>query len=240
MTALSASAHKMPTAVFFDWDDTLIDSWSVAFAALNATLVEMGHEPWSDEEARRRRGPSAKDLFTAIFGEDNWQKADEIYYNAFLRLIKDNLEIVPDADKMLAMFKAHGIVMGVVSNKRSALLQEECRALGWDHYFSAVIGAGDAEKDKPDPAPLNLAMQKANIKPGDTVWYVGDAGGDMQCAHMAGVTAIHFASNPLSESIQKNYPPQAIFKTCRDVMEFINSEFTKGLSNSLVKKLKPD
>src|SRR5690606_28818849 len=58
-----------PRAVVFDWDDTIVDNWLSAFKALNTTLVHMGAEAWSEDEARRRSGPSARDLFTGLFGE---------------------------------------------------------------------------------------------------------------------------------------------------------------------------
>jgi phosphoglycolate phosphatase-like HAD superfamily hydrolase len=69
MTAL----HK-PSAIIFDWDDTLVDNWETACKALNAALVHMSMEPWSEEEIRRRSGPTARALFTGLFGEERWEE----------------------------------------------------------------------------------------------------------------------------------------------------------------------
>ena len=50
---------------------------------------------------------------------------------------------------------------GVVSNKAGRYLRAEVAHLGWAAHFGAVVGAGDAAADKPDPAPIHLALQPA-------------------------------------------------------------------------------
>jgi phosphoglycolate phosphatase len=62
--------------------------------------------------------------------------------------------------------------------------------MGWDRFFGPVIGAGDATADKPDPAPLLLALQRLGRQPDLSVWYMGDTALDMQAAKAAGVTAV--------------------------------------------------
>ena len=52
---------RRPGAVLFDWDSTLVDNWGAIARALNATLVAMGHAPWSEDEVRRRATASARD-----------------------------------------------------------------------------------------------------------------------------------------------------------------------------------
>ena len=59
-----------PRAVIFDWDDTVIDSWHVALQAFNTAMQAMGHKPWTDEEARKGTGTSARDMFMSLFGSD--------------------------------------------------------------------------------------------------------------------------------------------------------------------------
>ena len=49
---------------------------------------------------------------------------------------------------------------GVVSNKAGRFLRAEVAHLGWAAHFGAVIGAGDAAADKPDPAPILLALDR--------------------------------------------------------------------------------
>ena len=79
---------------------------------------------------------------------------------------------------------------GVVSNKTGRYLRAEVAHLGWAAHFGAVVGAGDASADKPDPAPIRLALDRLGACGGPSVWYLGDTALDMQAARAAGVTAV--------------------------------------------------
>lgn len=215
-----------PRAIVFDWDDTLVDNWHTAFSALNAALVHMGADPWSEDEARRRSGPSARDLFTQLFGEDRWQEADRVYYDTFSKLVVKNARIHEHADMFLEMLAAQGIKMAVVSNKRNPLLKQEIAALGFDKYFKTVVAAGEAAADKPDPAPLLLALNSIGVEPGPQVWYLGDSHTDMMCAIRAGCTPVLIETKTPPEDLLKANPPAGRFRAHKDLMEYVNGYFS--------------
>jgi phosphoglycolate phosphatase len=48
--------------------------------------------------------------------------------------------------------------------------------------------------DKPDPAPLHLALSRLGRTADPSVWYMGDTALDMQAAKAAGVTAVLIGS----------------------------------------------
>jgi phosphoglycolate phosphatase len=99
-----------------------------------------------------------------------------------------HLTLMPGADHLVAL--ADGWPQAVVSNKEGGLLRREVAHLGWNARFRAVVGAGDATADKPDPAPIWHALRTIGVKSGPEVWYVGDTGSDMQAARAAGCTAV--------------------------------------------------
>ena len=68
---------------------------------------------------------------------------------------------------------------GVVSNKAGRYLRAEVAHLGWAGHFGAVVGAGDAAADKPDPRPILLALERLGHPPDGSVWYLGDTALDM-------------------------------------------------------------
>ena len=58
-------------------------------------------------------------------------------------------------------------------------------------FVSASLArAGDAKADKPDPAPIILALGNLGAMAGADVWYLGDTASDMQAARAAGVTGV--------------------------------------------------
>jgi phosphoglycolate phosphatase len=213
-----------PKAVLFDWDDTIVHNWETAVQSLNTALVHMGMAPWDENEIRRRSGPSARDLFTQLFG-DKWQEADKVYFDTFRRLSLENIKIFDHAEDLLRLLSMNGVAMAVVSNKRPAMLRHEVVHVGFRPYFTCVIGAGDAPADKPDPAPLLVALKECNIQPGADVWYVGDSHTDMIAAARAGCSGVLIETKPPPEDLLAAHPPKARFTGHKNIMEFIEGKF---------------
>lgn len=214
-----------PRVVLFDWDDTVVDNWETAFSALNAALQHMGMEAWSAEEARRRSGPSARDLFTQLFG-DKWQEADKVYYDTFMALVLDKIQVMHSAEDVLKKLAAHNVIMGVVSNKRNPLLGNEIRHIGFEHYFPVIIGAGEASADKPHPAPILKALETLGALPGRDVWYIGDSHTDMMSASRAGCTPVLIETRPPPEDLMAEHPPHKRFKDHVNIMEWLGQHLS--------------
>jgi phosphoglycolate phosphatase len=178
-----------PSALLFDWDNTLVDSWSVIHAAMNETLEVMGHPRWSRSEAETRIRASMRDSFPGLFG-DRWRDAEKAFYAAFERLHMDQLVPLPGAADLLAWAASAGFYLGVVSNKRGPYLRKEAAYLGWDKYFAALAGAGDAAKDKPAREHVQLALDPGNLQPGSHVWFIGDTDIDLICGHNNGCVPV--------------------------------------------------
>ncbi|PPQ37317.1 HAD family hydrolase [Rhodopila globiformis] len=176
-----------PSVLLYDWDNTLVDGWAGITAALNVVFAEFGHAPWTREDTRNRVRVSLRDSFPAMFG-DRWEHARDLFYDSLRRQHLDHVAPMPGIADVLEAGRAWP--QGVVSNKAGAFLRREVTHLGWDHYFGPIIGAGDAAMDKPDPAPLQMALQHLKRAADATVWYIGDTTLDMQTARAAGVTAV--------------------------------------------------
>ncbi|MBU6475262.1 MAG: HAD-IA family hydrolase [Alphaproteobacteria bacterium] len=213
-----------PRAVIFDWDDTIIDSWGPTLRALNAALAAMGEEPWTDEEARRRCGASARDLFRQLFG-DRWQEADRIFFDALRALFSAHIPVFAGAEPVLKALDDNKIYMAVVSNKRGPLLREEAKKSGLERYFGKIVGAGDAAADKPDPAPVHMALEGSGIAAGADVWFVGDSHTDMLCAANAGCLGFLIETKPPPAEALLRHPPRRRFREHSDFMEYIESVF---------------
>ena len=209
-----------PRAMIFDWDDTIVDNWPLALDALNTALVHMGLPAWSDAEARGRAGPSARDLFGGLFGE-RWTEADKVFYVRFNELVAQGVRLHDQVEEMLKLLHQQGVYLAVVSNKRGPLLRKEVEQLGFTTYFGAIVGAGDAAKDKPDMAPVILALAGSGITPGPDVWFIGDSHTDMACALAAGCTGVLLETKLPPLEMLERYPPKARFVTHSHFMEYL-------------------
>ena len=206
-----------PNAILFDWDNTLVDNWPTIHRALNAALAAMGQGTWTFEETLARVRESMRDSFPRMFG-DRWPEARDIFYAAFREGHLDDLETVPGASDALSALHAAGVPLGVVSNKTGALLRAEAAHLGWSGYFGAIVGAGDAPADKPDPAPIRMALEAMGHQPGAGVWYVGDAAIDIVCARAAGCQGVLIAAGRIHPEEEIDPPPDRKLDSFADLV----------------------
>jgi phosphoglycolate phosphatase len=196
---------QRPRAILFDWDNTLVDSWSVIHEALVVTFQAMGRAPWTLGETKQRVRHSLRDAFPRLFGT-RWEEARRLYLDAFTAIHLERLTPVGGAEALLAGLAQDGYHLAVVSNKTGALLRREAEHLGWSRYFRRMVGAGDASADKPDPAVVDAALSGRGIDPAET-WLVGDTALDIECAAAAGcVPVLLLALGALAEETPKASP----------------------------------
>lgn len=213
-----------PAAMVFDWDNTLVDSWRCIQAANNATFRAFGLPEWTLEETRARVARSLRDAFPALFGE-RWEEAGRYYRRAYAEIHLRALAPLPRAEAMLRELHAAGLPMAVVSNKHGGFLREEAAHLGWDRWFGRLVGAGDAAADKPDPAPLLMALEATGTAPGPHVWMVGDSAVDLACAVNAGCTPVLLRSNPPAPG-EFPHPPCQHFADCEALAGLVRRTMT--------------
>jgi phosphoglycolate phosphatase len=183
MSAVAAT----PSVLLYDWDNTLVDGWVSITAALNAVFTEFAMPLWSESETKARVRTALRESFPPMFG-DRWEEARDLFYAAFRADHLQHVRPMPGVPEALGA--GARLPQGVVSNKAGPYLRAEVTHLGWAHHFRAVVGAGDAHADKPDPAPIHLALSQMGHAADRSVWYLGDTALDMQTARSAGVTAV--------------------------------------------------
>ncbi|MBI3445857.1 MAG: HAD family hydrolase [Magnetospirillum sp.] len=208
-----------PKAVIFDWDNTLVDSWVCIQEAYNMTFRHFGMAEWSMDETRERVAASMRDSFPAMFG-DRWTEARDVFTRSFESIHLDHLKPLPGAGEMLAALHGEGVVLAVVSNKRGGFLRKEAEIMGWTRWFVRLVGADDAEADKPAAAPVHLALAKTGIEAGPQVWFVGDSPIDTHCAVNAGCIPIVMRPHIPYEG-EFAHPPARFLAACRDLADLV-------------------
>jgi phosphoglycolate phosphatase len=208
-----------PRAILFDWDNTLVDSWATIHEALNVAMAAMDKPSWSLEETMERVRLSLRASFPLHFG-DRWEEAREIYLDAFRAIHLQRLHPLPGRGELLQALAADGIFLAVVSNKTGGLLRREAEELGWSALFGRVVGAGDAKLDKPDAAPVALALEPSGIGSGEAVWLVGDTAVDMQCACNSGCVPVLLGRSITDEEFA-GCRPRLVFPDCGSLFRFV-------------------
>ncbi|HEY5208422.1 MAG TPA: HAD family hydrolase [Stellaceae bacterium] len=209
-----------PRAVLFDWDNTLVDSWDTIHEALNHCFNAMGRAPWTIAETKARTRLSLKEAFPPIFGE-RWEEARDHYLSHFAAIHLARIKPLPGVLAMLDGLAELGVPLAVVSNKTSATLRREAAHFGWHGRFARLVGAGDADADKPAAAPILMALAALDLKPGLDAWYVGDTALDMECAANAGCHPVLLHTEPAGDVEFARFIPALRFGDCAALMAHI-------------------
>lgn len=217
---LSPPFDRLPRAILFDWDNTLITNWRCVHASVNAALRAFGKPEWTLEESYGRIRKSLRDSFPEIFGEE-WPRARDIFYAHFEANHLTHTDVLAGAEDMLRTLHGMGIRLGVVSNKTGRFLRAEAEMLGWAPLFDALIGATDAAADKPDPAPVYMALEPMGFEPGPAIWFVGDADVDMEIAHRTGLTPVLVGDTPHVGDGLNRFPPAISLDGCAAISSLV-------------------
>ena len=181
---------EMPRAVIFDWDNTLVDSWGAIGEAINYVRGKYGLKVWERDEMIENCSRSARNSFPEWFG-DKWEEAREDYYAYFTMVrAKAGINKAYGVQELLEWLKGNNIPSMVVSNKTGKHLREEAKTLKWEELFCAIVGAGDAHRDKPNKEHPELALTMAGFEDGKDIWFIGDAEVDVLCAKSVGCVSV--------------------------------------------------
>ena len=101
-----------------------------------------------------------------------------------------NWSAPPETYTVLNELQVKDMPLGIVSNFPK-LLPDLCRKVGIADYFDFIIASEEVGISKPDPSILQMALQRAQVKPHEAV-YIGDHPFDILCAKKVPMPIIWF------------------------------------------------
>lgn len=212
---------QKPDAIFFDWDGTLADTYSFLNNGHIHVQKSLGMNPFVADEYRAYFGKPHQILYPQIYGE--LHKEAKALFEIYVSQNRGTIPALPGAKSLLDTLQKHNIKMGVVSNKQKRFINDEIENFGWQKFFSSVVGAGEAEKDKPSAAPLYLAIERAGLdRNSHTIWYVGDTEVDLKCAKDAGFPSIFIKGDEETERLIEEYNPLIASDDCISLNTSLN------------------
>lgn len=222
---------KIPKAVIFDWDNTLVDTWPLIQVAIDTTMQKMGKEPWGMEKVKNDVHASMRESFPIIFG-DKWQEAGEIYKKTYRSNHLEKLQLLPGAVEVINELFLRKILLAIISNKIGKTLRREVEYLGIANKFFSVIGSTDASYDKPRREPFDLALEGSDINSDrDLIWFIGDTITDIECAYNSGCQPILYGEgrnvprNIIDKGKIDQEKPILCFENHYQILDYIKKYF---------------
>jgi HAD superfamily hydrolase (TIGR01549 family) len=204
--------------VLFDWDGTLIDSYSADSSAYLAMFREMGI-PWGLEELARHYSPNWYRVYRAAkLPRARWGEADRAWRKQYA---KHSPQLIAGARQVLSRLgREHRL--GLVTSGDRDRVTRQLRAFQLTRVFRARVCSGDTPERKPHPAPLRLALRQLRLEPSACV-YVGDSPEDLEMARSAGVRAIAVLGPFPTEKRLRAARPDFLLESIRELPEALKS-----------------
>lgn len=190
----------MLTAILFDIDGVLIDSFDANLLFFQNLLPAFGYRKITAEEYRGMFHLTMIDVIKRISGLPDGPELDDIMTRAKSRVdyvhqlvkLSDGVEVVVQklATKYQLALVTSRIRIGVTDLPVLAPLLP---------LFQTVVAYEDTKNHKPHPKPLLLAIERLNVQPAEAV-YVGDAETDFIAARAAEVKAIMYKNHEVKNA----------------------------------------
>jgi phosphoglycolate phosphatase len=178
-------------SVTFDLDGTLLDTIADLAEACRLMLDEIGAPPRSPAEVHGFVGKGMAVLVERCLTHEQAPSAEQLHaaIEAFKRhyaaVNGQFTQIYPGVIAGLDAWKAHGLKMGVVTNKPGMFTEALLDRMGMSGYFDVIVSGDTTAHKKPHPEPILYACRLFGVRP-DRNLHVGDSENDILAARAAG------------------------------------------------------
>ncbi|MFT8972271.1 HAD family hydrolase [Zymomonas mobilis] len=177
----------------FDLDGTLIDSSPDLHAALDYALKQMGRPVPTQEQVEKMIGKGIRRLMeqalevTGGINQELMVKGFPLMLAYYKKHVLVHTRPYEGVEEILKALQDLGLKLIVYTNKPECLARPIIHQLGWDHYFSDIIGGDSFSVRKPDPKPL---LEAIDAMGGGRTAFIGDSITDVKTGHNADLPVI--------------------------------------------------
>ncbi|MCA1688333.1 MAG: HAD family hydrolase [Actinobacteria bacterium] len=208
----------MAKVVVLDVDGTLMDTNYLHVEAWARAFEEVGHRV-PRVELHKQIGKGS-DLLIREFVEDEGtaEKIDELH-SEFYGELQEHGHPLPGAKELIPSLLERGYEVWFVTSAKDEELEHHMGELEAEDRISGVVNSSAVENSKPAPDIFELALQKADASPEETV-AVGDAIWDIEAADGAGIrTVAVLTGGAFSEQELKEAGAVEVYQDCAALLE---------------------
>jgi HAD superfamily hydrolase (TIGR01509 family) len=204
--------------VVLDVDGTLMDTNYLHVEAWARAFEEVGHRV-PRVQLHKQIGKGS-DLLIGEFVEDEEmaEKIDELHSELYLEM-QEHGHPLPGAKELISSLAERGYEVWFVTSAKDEELEHHLGELEARGRISGVVNSSDVENSKPAPDIFELALEKAEVTPDETV-AVGDAIWDIEAADRAGIRTVAVLSGgAFSEQELKEAGAVEVYENCAALLE---------------------
>ncbi len=184
----------MKKICIFDFDGTLVDTFTDAGIYYNKALEKYGFPIHELEEYKYLMGGSLEEVVTRILPEEertreNIENVKNEYWSTYPNSKKEKTLPYEGIIDLLTKLQQNNIKLAINTNKKQYMVEKLCEELFPNITFSVIAGNSNEYPPKPDPAGIEMILRKCNCKKEECV-YIGDSKYDFETAKNANTDAI--------------------------------------------------
>jgi pyrophosphatase PpaX len=196
--------------IIFDFDGTIADTLPMTFKVFRAVFREYDKKELSDSEIVAMFGPSEPDILRRhLSNRERVNEAIERFYTLYQEEHRHAEIRQPHIEALLRELKEQGYCLAVYTGKSRRSFEMSLELLGWAPLFDLTLTGDDVVRAKPDPEGLLIAMDRLGADKEETI-YAGDAEGDIEAGHRAGVKTVAVHWMEIRQSAEFRRKPDAL------------------------------
>ena len=212
----------MTKAVFFDIDDTIYDYMGAHYKTMpvmkewaynNLGIAKEDLERYVAEARRKADDRAGRDYavnhnrlvrfqcMLEMLGKPVFPYAYEMY-NLYWDTLIDQIVPSPGIVELMKELKQRETYIGLGSNMTSDIQYQKILKLGLGQYIDGIVTSEEAGTEKPDRKVFDLCMEKAGVKPEESI-FIGDSiAHDVKGAQNVGMPVILYQPKSLTHDTE--------------------------------------
>jgi pyrophosphatase PpaX len=203
-------------ALLFDLDGTLLDSIDLLLDCMQYAFAGRPIVPTRAQWTEGIGTPLRQQLREWHVAEHELEQVVGRYRTHQDVHLERMTSLFPGALDVLQWARAEQVPVGVVTSKGRGMTTRSLRHVGLADAFDVVITADDTARHKPDPLPVQQALQQLGIAP-DRALFVGDSTHDMHAGRRAGTFTGAALWGPFSRASLETTAPTHWLDALHDV-----------------------
>ncbi|WP_432833198.1 HAD family hydrolase [Dactylosporangium sp. CA-092794] len=225
---------KPVAGVLFDVDGTLVDTVYLHAVAWWQALRQHGHDVPA-ARIHRAIGMGSDMILDELLGAGHDDSADDAIRAAHASLYAVHwpaLRRLPGARRLLDACADRGLRVVLATSASRPELEALLRCLDADASLAAVTSADDAERSKPAPDIVEVALRRAGLSAEEVV-FVGDSVWDIRSAGRLSIPCIGLTSGGLCAAELLDHGAAGVYADPRDLLDHLDEALTTALRMAL-------
>jgi pyrophosphatase PpaX len=213
---------KKITTVLFDLDGTLINTNELIISSFLHTMNKYFPDQYKREDVLQFMGPPLEESFLKV-KPDAVEEMIKTYRTYNLEKHDSLVTEFEGVFETVQTLSQNGYKLAIVSTKVRDVVVKGLKLTNLDQFFDVIVTLDEVENAKPDPEPINKALEALGSTAEESVM-VGDNHHDILAGKNAGTYSAGVAWSAKGREHLDQYEPDFMLETMADLLDVVGME----------------